>query len=123
MLWGRVCEANYLCRTLVPRMPIDAETDWLIRKGSLLQKQCSLLPVAAIAGGLPIAHTVVSPFLPCLPLAPPNLSPHSCLSAFSLFSSVTSWDDQLSSPPVSSVPGKSYVHSHSQAFLVHYLSN
>lgn len=46
-------EANYLCCTLVPRMPIEVETDWLIRKGSLLQKQFwsqAPLPVAAIAG-------------------------------------------------------------------------
>lgn len=42
MLGGRAHEANYLCCTLVPRMPIEVETDWLIRKGSLLQTQCLL---------------------------------------------------------------------------------
>ena len=58
---GRVHEANYLCCTLVPRVPIEVETDWLIRKGSLLQKQCLLwsqapLPVAIVAGARLPAH-------------------------------------------------------------------
>lgn len=71
---GRVHEANYLCCTLVPRVPIEVETDWLIRKGSLLQKQCLLwsqapLPAAIVAGGQATGSS------PCFPETP---APHSC---------------------------------------------
>lgn len=104
MLRGRAREANYLCCTLVPRMPIEVETDWLIRKGSLLQKQCLLwsqapLPVATTAGGQVISPqgSLCLPTLSStqLPMSP---SPHSCLPAFSLFSSVASQAHQLLSP-------------------------
>lgn len=91
---GRVHEANYLCCTLVPRVPIEVETDWLIRKGSLLQKQCLLwsqapLPVAIVAGARLPAHHPAS-----LKPMPPFL-PHA--------SSVRA--DQLLTPSFSSVPG------------------
>lgn len=72
-------EANYLGCTLVPRMPIEVETDWLIRKGSLLQEQCLLwsqapLPVAVRAGARPSAYHS----------APPEPQLPSCLSASSV---------------------------------------
>lgn len=95
-------EANYLGCTLVPRMPIEVETDWLIRKGSLLQKQCLLwsqapLPVAVLAGGQAVSPPPSSSVTP----APISASmPSQCL-----FSSTISEADQLSSPSFSSVPG------------------
>lgn len=99
MLGGRAREANYLCCTLVPRMPIEVETDWLIRKGSLLQKQCLLwsqapLPVAATAGGQVIRPqgSLCNPTLSSIQVP---TSPRSCLPAFSLFSSVTSQAHQI----------------------------
>lgn len=107
------CEANYLCCTLVPRMPIEGETNWLIRKGSLLQNQCLLWSQAPFAccccGGGPGAQppgTISIPrlslpctpkVLPCIPKLLPSL-PQWILS----LPSVTSQVDQHLSPFFSS---------------------
>lgn len=111
--WGR--EANYRCCTLVPRMPIEVETDWLISKGSLLQKQCLLwsqAPPACCGHSCGQAVPSVSPHLPALaPACSPQPRPHSCLNAFSPVPSITSMADQHLSSLVSFVLGGSCFHS------------